>query len=123
MFFDQLLRFTIEDVTPEELGRAKSMLQSMLFTQLESRLIVCEDIAKQLMVYGKRSDGRTLAREIEAVTAEDLRNIAIRMFSKKPSISVIGYDVSGVPNYESIVEYMDTFRAQVWKEYKVKPLV
>jgi predicted Zn-dependent peptidase len=123
VFFDQLLRFTIEDVTQEELGRAKSMLQSMLFTQLESRLIVCEDIAKQLMVYGKRTDGRKLAQEIEAVTAQDLRRIAINMFSNKPSISVIGYDVSGIPNYESIVEYTNTFREQVWKQYNVKPLV
>lgn len=97
------------------------MLQSMLFTQLESRLIVCEDIAKQMMVYGKRTDGRTLAAEIDAVTAADLKRISIKMFANNPSISIIGYDVKGVPSYESIVEYMNTFKSQVWKEYKVKP--
>merc|ERR1711916_96343 len=44
VIIDQLAQLQRTHVTQVELGRAKNMLKSMMFMQLESRLVLCEDI-------------------------------------------------------------------------------
>ena len=48
VLIDQIYRFGVEEVTEAELDRAKNMLKSMMMMQLESRLVLCEDIARQV---------------------------------------------------------------------------
>ncbi len=50
----ELTRLAVELVKPEELSRAKNMLKSMMMMQLESRMVICEDIGRQLITYGHR---------------------------------------------------------------------
>ncbi len=116
MFIDQLLRLTVEPVTEEELSRAKNMLKSMLFMQLESRLITAEDIARQVMAYGYRRDPESLSAAIDAVTAKDLQRVAKKMFESDPAISVIGYDVSSAPSFEAIRNFTVKYRDEVWSK-------
>ena len=52
VIIDQLAQLQRTHVTQVELGRAKNMLKSMMFMQLESRLVLCEDIARQFVTYG-----------------------------------------------------------------------
>lgn len=94
------------------------MLKSMMFVQLESRLITCEDIAKQLMVYGVRKDAKTLCADIEAVTTKDIVMLARQMVQSDPSVSVIGHDVSTAPRYEIIKNFTDSYKKEIWEKYK-----
>ena len=93
-----------EDVTDEELDRAKNMLKCNVLTQLESRLVLFEDIGRQILTYGKREGiGRTCER-IDAVTKDDIMNIAKKALNKPPSISAVGeqQDLANVPTFDEV---------------------
>lgn len=119
MFLDQLIQVTVHEVTDVELSRAKNMLKSMMFMQLESRLITCEDIAKQLLVYGERRDTATLCRQIDAITAADILKLARSMLKYDPAVAVVGHDVSGAPSYEAIKQFTNAYKAEVWGKHKI----
>lgn len=106
-------------VTNEELSRAKNMLKSMMFMQLESRLITCEDIAKQVMVYGVRKDAKALCLEIDRITAEDLQLLARKMLVQDPAVSIIGYDVSTAPTYQAIKSFKNNYLMEIWKKNNI----
>lgn len=101
----QLTRLSVEPVKPEDLSRAKNMLKSMMMMQLESRLVICEDIARQFAAYGERRSPASLCAKIDAVTAQDLMDVAKRMLKSKPAIGVVGHDLSNVPPYEVIQQF------------------
>ena len=97
VILDQFLRLAKEDVTPVELCRAKNMLRSQLMMQLESRLVVCEDIARQYATYGKRESPEHTCALIDKVSAADIGNLVRNMLTQPPSVVCIGEDVSSVP--------------------------
>lgn len=45
---------TQHGITPSELRRAKTQLQSMLLMNLEARPVVFEDVGRQVLANGKR---------------------------------------------------------------------
>ena len=101
-----LARLAVEPVADEELSRAKNMLKSMMLMQLESRLIVCEDIARQFAIYGKRSPPEEICAKIDKVTQEDLRRVAADMLEGAVSVGAAGHDLSHVPEYEEISKFV-----------------
>lgn len=113
---DQFAQLANAPVTPEELGRAKNMLKSMMMMQLESRLVVCEDIARQFITYGKRDAPSIICAKIDAVTEKDLMRVASLMLEKPPSIGCVGADLSQVPNYNDIKLFTQQYNHQVWQQ-------
>ena len=107
-----------ENVTDEELDRAKNMLKSLMLMQLESRLVVCEDITRQIMTYGSRETPESLIAKINSVSQEDLRNVAHKMIQFDPSIAVVGYDVSHVAQYDKIKDYIKAYAKSVEQQYQ-----
>lgn len=79
VIIDQLTKLSVTQVSDEELNRAKKMLKSMMMMQLESRLVLCEDIARQYATYGFRESPASVCQKIDAVTGEDLLNVAKMM--------------------------------------------
>lgn len=102
---DQFLRLATEAVTPVELSRAKNMLRSQLMMQLESRIVVCEDIARQYATYGKRDLPEVTCAKIEKVTAADIQRMVKTMLLQPPSIVCVGEDVSNLPTYDQLREF------------------
>ena len=90
-------------VSATELGRAKNQLTSSLLMNLESRSVLFEDIARQVMVYGARESPESLVKQIEAVTSEDLKTVASAMLKTPPSVAVYG-DTTCVPRYDLIAK-------------------
>lgn len=121
VFLDQLIQLTVKEVTPIELSRAKNMLKSMMFMQLESRLVVCEDIGKQLMVYNARKDTATLCAEIDRVSAGDLMSLARAMLKHDPAVAVVGHDVSTAPSFAAITQFTDEYKSEVWSKHGYRP--
>lgn len=100
---DHIARLAHEKVTAEELFRAKNMLKNNVLTQLESRLVLFEDISRQVLTYGKHEDMETTIAKIQNVTAEDIQNVIRKSVAKKPmTVACVGIDLSSVPAYTEI---------------------
>lgn len=87
--------------TKEELARAKAMQKTSLMMNLESRLVVCEDIGRQVASNGKYRTPDELIKAIDAVTADDVRRAASRMLDSKPTVVMYG-DAYETYNYDTI---------------------
>ena len=95
----------MQPVDEQELIRARNMLKCNVLTQLESRLVLFEDMSRQILTYGKREHIRDTCAKIDAVTVDDLQEIAIRALQKPPTVAAVGIDLSNVPKYEEVVEW------------------
>ncbi|KAL7493036.1 hypothetical protein ACHAWT_002346 [Skeletonema menzelii] len=93
-------------VTDEELDRARNMLKCNVLTQLESRLVLFEDIGRQILTYGKREDAVTMCAKIDAVTKEDIREVVRKAIQKRPTVSSVGVDISTVPDLGQITQML-----------------
>eukprot|EP00529_Nitzschia_sp_RCC80_P016420 CAMPEP_0113501730 /NCGR_PEP_ID=MMETSP0014_2-20120614/33124_1 /TAXON_ID=2857 /ORGANISM="Nitzschia sp." /LENGTH=658 /DNA_ID=CAMNT_0000396365 /DNA_START=95 /DNA_END=2068 /DNA_ORIENTATION=- /assembly_acc=CAM_ASM_000159 len=100
---DQLARLAVQPVGDVELSRARNMLKCNVLTQLESRLILFEDMGRQILTYGKRENAATTCRKIDSVTAEDIQRLAQNMLqSSPPTFAASGYHLDKLPSYEEV---------------------
>ena len=91
------------EISDVELARAKNQLKASLLMNLESRPILFEDIGRQVLTYGARTEPQTLVAQIEAVTVADLHKVAGAMLKSAPSVVVVG-DTTSVPRYDLIAK-------------------
>eukprot|EP00978_Attheya_sp_CCMP212_P011681 scaffold28949_cov51-Attheya_sp.AAC.2 len=102
---EHMARLALEPVTDEELSRARNMLKCNVLTQLESRLVLFEDIGRQILTYGKREGTAEMCAKIDAVTAQDIQEIARKAITKPPTLASVGENISNVPAYEEIASW------------------
>ncbi|KAL7541673.1 hypothetical protein ACHAXR_011113 [Thalassiosira sp. AJA248-18] len=100
---DHFKKLENEYVTDEELDRARNMLKCNVLSQLESRLVLFEDIGRQILTYGKREDAATMCAKIDAVTKEDIRRVVQKAVKKPPTLAAVGIDIKNVPRLEEVV--------------------
>merc|ERR1712154_648520 len=87
---ENMMRLAMEDVTDEELDRARNMLKCNVLTQLESRLVLFEDLGRQILTYGKREGTEEMCRKIDDVSKEVLRDLARRsVVGMKPTLCAV----------------------------------
>ncbi|XP_031844183.1 mitochondrial-processing peptidase subunit alpha isoform X3 [Nomia melanderi] len=84
------------NITDSELARAKKQLQSMLLMNLEQRPVVFEDIARQVLATGSRKRPEYFIQAIDAVSKDDIHNVARRLLKSPPSVAARG-EVRAVP--------------------------
>ena len=89
-------------VSDEELSRARNMLKCNVLTQLESRLVLFEDVARQISTYGKVEDAASMCEKIDAVTREDIQRIVRETLKKPVTLSAVGRDISRVPRVDDV---------------------
>lgn len=118
IIIDQLVKISIEPVTCEEINRAKNMCKSMMLMQLESRVVLCEDIARQYVSFGHRKDPHSICKLIDQVTKEDLLRVAKDMLRYPPSIGCVGHDLSHVPKFEDINAFVKMYVEESKKAVK-----
>ncbi|OEU16163.1 LuxS/MPP-like metallohydrolase [Fragilariopsis cylindrus CCMP1102] len=100
---DQLACVAIQPVGDIELSRARNMLKCNVLTQLESRLILFEDMGRQVLTYGKREDAATTCRKIDSVTAGDIQKLAREMLQNhQPTLVATGSHLDKVPTYDEV---------------------
>ena len=100
---DQLACLALHPVGEVELSRAQNMLKCNVLAQLESRLILFEDMGRQVLTYGKREDAATTCRKIEAVTAQDILKLARDMLQNHPpTLVATGSHLDKVPGYDEV---------------------
>jgi processing peptidase subunit alpha len=100
---EHLLKLAIDRVKDEELDRARNMLKNHVLTQLESRLVLFEDMGRQVLTYhGHREDNAAMKAKIDAVTKEDLQQLVVRALKKPPTLGAVGERLHHVPAYDEV---------------------
>ncbi|MEI6985213.1 MAG: pitrilysin family protein [Rhodospirillaceae bacterium] len=80
----------VEDVTEDELARARAQLKAGTLMALESTMARCEHLGQQLLVYGRPVPTEEVVRKINAVDLEAVRLAAARLRLSKPTVAAIG---------------------------------
>jgi len=98
----ELHRMACEGCSEAELRRAKRQLEASLLMSLESCGAVCEDMARQILFFGRRLPLPELLARIAAVERCDIGRAARRMLADgPPTVAAIG-PAPGLPDYEAI---------------------
>ena len=103
---EHVARLAIQPVTDEELSRARNMLKCNVLTQLESRLVLFEDLGRQVLTYGKREEMLRTCEKIDNVTAQDLMELAQRSLKAgTPTIAAVGEALDQVPRQDEVARW------------------
>jgi processing peptidase subunit alpha len=88
-------------ISEEELNRAKTQLKSMLLMNLESRPVIFEDCARQVLAQGHRRKPEHFISQIDMVTRDDLNRIGRQMLDSKAAVAAIG-SLKKMPSFNDI---------------------
>ena len=77
-------------ITSEELNRAKAQLKSSILMSLESTSSRAEQLARQLMIFGRPIPASEAVAKIEAVDAAAIERVAQRIFQGTPTVAALG---------------------------------
>ena len=97
------LRKVQSQVTDAELARARAQVKASLLMSLESTGSRCEQLARQMQVFGRVIPIEETVGKINAVTPEDIQRAAVRHFRAVPTLAAIG-PISRVPMLADIAE-------------------
>lgn len=106
VFTEHLAKLAIDLVSDEEFDRARNMLKCNVLTQLESRLVLFEDMGRQVLTYGHREGMHATCERIDAVTKHDLRNVAIKALQKPPCLACVGDNVVHMPHQDEVIRWL-----------------
>ena len=94
-----------EEVTEAEVARAKSQLKASLVMNLESASSRADQIARQFLAFGEVPSIASLMQKIDAVTPEQVRALAERLFrNQKPAFSAVGH-IGQLAGYDAIARH------------------
>ncbi len=93
-----------EDISEQEVDRARTQLKAGLLMSLESSSSRAEQIARQELVFGRVLPIEELVARVEAVDAENVQSVATRLFDHaSPVVAAVG-PVGKLTPYEAIAE-------------------
>ncbi|KAL9252995.1 Mitochondrial-processing peptidase subunit alpha-like protein [Drosera capensis] len=84
-----------------QLERAKAATKSAILMNLESKVVVSEDLGRQILTYGERKPLEHFLKLIDEVTAQDITSISAKLISSPLTLASVG-DVLYVPSYEQV---------------------
>jgi predicted Zn-dependent peptidase len=77
-------------VTEAELARARAQVKASLLMSLESTGSRCEQLARQMQIFGRVVSTAETVAKIEAVTTEEVQRTAARIFRAAPTLAAMG---------------------------------
>ncbi|KAH9762709.1 mitochondrial processing peptidase [Citrus sinensis] len=78
------------EVDQVQLDRAKQSTKSAILMNLESRMVVSEDIGRQVLTYGERKPVEHFLKTVEGVTAKDIASVAQKLLSSPLTMASYG---------------------------------
>ena len=99
---DELLKVG-EAVSEEEVARARAQLKASLLMALESTSSRAEQLARQLMVFGRPIPVDEVIGKVDAVDVDTVTKAARRLVDSKLTFTALG-PMSQIDTYEGIVE-------------------
>ncbi len=92
----------IGSASEEEIARARAQLKASMMMGLESCFAQSEDIARQLLIFGRRIPQEETIAEIDAVDAHAIKRVGERLIEgARPSLAAIG-PVSKLPGLDQV---------------------
>ena len=91
------------DAHEEEVRRARTQTRASLVMSLESTGSRCEQLARQIQVFGRVMPLAETLAKVDAVTVEDVRRTAARLFRGRPTLAAMG-PADRVPGLPHIAE-------------------
>lgn len=86
---DELAKLT-GSIGEEELDRARAQVKSSLLMSRESSSARAEQLAQQLLIYGRSLPVSEVLEKIAAVTAADLQGVAAKLLASAPTVTALG---------------------------------
>jgi predicted Zn-dependent peptidase len=90
-----------DGVREAEVQRARAQLKASILMSLESTTSRCEQLARQIAVYGRPLPVAEVVAKVEAITAEDCARVARRLFAGRPTFAAIG-PLAKVEDYDRV---------------------
>jgi predicted Zn-dependent peptidase len=97
------LRKVQHDVSETELNRARAQVKAGLLMSLESTGSRCEQLARQIQVFGRVVPTAETVARINAVTIADVQGAAARLFRATPTLAALG-PAGRVPSVTAIID-------------------
>ena len=98
---DELHKVTT-DLSAAEVARAAAQLKAATLMSREKPSTRCEQLASQLLIYGRPIPPAEVVARIDAVTVPDLVRVARRIFATKPCLTALG-PVERVMSYDALI--------------------
>ncbi|KAI4379379.1 hypothetical protein MLD38_005688 [Melastoma candidum] len=95
------------EVDQVQLDRAKQSTKSAVLMNLESRTIVAEDMARQVLTYGERRPVEHFLKIVEEISLKDITSVAKKLLASPLTMASYG-DVVYVPSYDSVSKLFKT---------------
>ena len=97
------LRLVQEQVSLDELDRARAQVKANLLMSLESTGSRCEQLARQIQVFGRLIPTAETVAKLTAVTVDDVQRAARRIFRAAPTLAAMG-PAENIPSLPSIID-------------------
>lgn len=95
------IKKTAAMVGDDEIQRARAQLKSGILMSLESTSSRCEQLARQMMVFGRPLPSAEVIGHIEEVTTESIRAASEKLFAGPPTLAALG-PIGSVESLEEI---------------------
>ena len=89
------------DANEPELRRAKAQVKASLLMSMESTGSRCEQLSRQMQIFGRIIPSAETVAKLEAVTVDDIRRAATRIFRGVPTLAAMG-PAQSVPSLSDI---------------------
>lgn len=96
------LKKVCDHVNSEEVSRARAQIKAGILMSRESTSSRCEQLARQMMVYGRPLPVAEIVEKIDAVDAEAVKRVAIRLMSGPLTVAALG-PLAALEDYETTV--------------------
>lgn len=87
---DEISKICTDRVADCELNRAKIQMKASMMMALESSSAISEILARQMLIYNRLIPIEEMVSRIDAVTLDDIRDNAAKIFSSRPSYTLVG---------------------------------
>src|SRR5579875_1794590 len=84
------LRKVQQGVSEAELSRARAQVKASLLMSLESTGSRCEQLARQIQVFGRVVPTAETVAKLNAVAVDDIAQVAARLFRAAPTLAALG---------------------------------
>src|SRR5699024_5913520 len=91
-----------EDISPEEVARARAQMKAGLLMGLESPSNRAERLARLVQIWGEVQPLEDIIARIDAVTTGDVREFAARLAAEAPAALALYGPVSGAPDFAAL---------------------
>ena len=95
------LRRLAEDAGAAEVARAKAQLKASILMGRESTGARCEQLAQQLLIYGRPLPVEEIVAEIDAIDVAAVRELAARLAAGRPTLASLG-PLNGARPFEDL---------------------